>query len=138
MTDHPRFKGDDAIPKEFIYRGSMIFLTNKDFQKYIDHGVGKYVPHMEAFMSRSLYLDLKMHTKRDVAWWIEHLTTRHRVLQLMGGISAEEEKMLVSWIMANKDNIRQLSLRTAINLGKVFKRNKSTWKKTAEILFIKQ
>lgn len=139
MTDHSRFKGDDAIPKEFEYNGSMVFLTNQDFQWYIDHGVGKHVDHMKAFMSRSIYLDLKMHTRKEVALWVSHVIGTNKVLQLqVGGITAAEEQMLLEWVMKNYENVRELSIRTVINLGKTFKRNKKDWEKTANILFIRK
>jgi hypothetical protein len=143
MTDHPRFKGTDALPKEFIFRGSMIFLTNKDFQKYIDESKGKYVAHMEALMSRSIYLDLKMHSRREVACWARHLVLRNKILRQLPTpdgkpITESEETMLMDWIRDNTDNLRELSIRTALKLGRIFIRNPNEWKRRAEILFLRE
>lgn len=142
MTDHPRFKGTDALPKEFVFRGSMIFLTNKDFQRYIDEGRGKYVPHMEALMSRSIYLDLCMHDRREVALWARHLVIKNKILRQIPTpdgkqITEAEEIMLMDWIRDNTDNLRELSIRTALKLARIFIRNRSEWKKRAEILFLR-
>jgi hypothetical protein len=137
MTDHPRFKGENALPKEFTFRGSMIFLTNKDFQKYIDDGKGKYVPHMEALMSRSIYLDLKMHSRREVGLWTKHLVINNRILQEFG-LSSEEQLMVLDWLMTHIDQLRELSIRTAIKLGRVYKRNPDQWEKRARILFLRE
>lgn len=137
MTDHPRFKGENALPKEFTFRGSMIFLTNKDFQKYIDESKGKYVPHMEALMSRSIYLDLKMHSRREVGLWTRHLVINNRILQEFG-LSSDEQLMVLDWLMKHIDQLRELSIRTAIKLGRVYKRNPNEWEKRARILFLRE
>lgn len=136
MTDHPRFKGQDALPKEFEFRGSMVFLTNRNFQDYIDHKVGKHVDHMQALMSRSMYLDLKMHTRREVALWTRHIVIRNKILRQIG-ISENDEGMLVDWIVSHQKELRELSIRTALKLGKIFLMNPDNWKDTAEILLIR-
>jgi len=143
MTDHPRFKGVDALPKEFVFRGAMIFLTNKNFQEYIDNGKGKYVPHMEALMSRSIYLDLKMHNRREVACWARHLVLKNKILRQLPtqdgqSITEPEEMMLMDWIRDNTNDLRELSIRTAIKLGRVYLRNRTEWKRRAEILFLRE
>jgi hypothetical protein len=137
MTDHPRFKGEGALDKSFIYRGAILFLTNKDFQKYMDDGKGKYVPHMEALMSRSIYLDLCMHERREVALWARHLVLKNRILQDIG-TTQSEEMMLMDWIRDNTENLRELSIRTAIKLARIFKQNPTEWKRRAEILLLRE
>lgn len=142
MTDHPRFKGEGALPKEFTFRGAMIFLTNKNFQEYIDEGKGRYTPHMEALMSRSIYLDLKMHNRREVALWTRHLVLRNKILRQIETkdgrpITEQEEIMLMDWIRDNMDDLRELSIRTALKLARVYLRNRNEWQKRARILFLR-
>ena len=145
MSDHARFKGDDGLPKEFYYEGSMVFLTNRNFQHYIDTGYGKNVDHMKALLSRSIYLDLKMHTRREVSLWVNHIVTKYGILQRLGDINSTEEKMLSDWVVKHKDDVRELSVRTALNLGKIYRRwkhnkdtNKTDWETNAKILFLKK
>lgn len=139
-TDHPRFKGDDAIPQEFIYEGAMIFCTNLNFQQYIDHGIGRYVPHMVALMSRSIYLDLKMHTRREVAMWARYIVQTFHILQSIG-LSKADEVMLTDWIVENKDNLRELSIRTVLKLGQIYgamSHKKIPWQATAGALLLRE
>jgi hypothetical protein len=139
MTDHPRFKGETALPKEYEFEGAMIFLTNKDFQRQLDEGKGRYVEHMHALMSRSIYLDLKMHSRREVALWTQHLVIRNGILrQDPIGLNGDQEKMLVKWIVDRQTQLRELSIRTAIKLGKIFKMNPDQWEKVASILLLKE
>jgi len=147
MTDHPRFKGDNnkadngerKYEKEFTYKGAMVFLTNKDFQEYIDREDGKYVEHMKALMSRAIYLDLKMHTRREVALWTRHIVLANHILSLPPiELSRDTESMLVDWLIDNTENLRELSIRTAIKLGKIFKANPEAWERVASILLLRE
>ena len=136
FTDHSKFKGEDALPKEFVYSGSMIFLTNKNFQDYVDSGYGRYVEHMSALLSRSIYLDLKMHSRREVLIWIRHLVERNKILQ-QAGCSAGQERDALEWLTQNVSDLRELSIRTALKLGKFMLMNNTNWTRLAEITLIK-
>lgn len=135
-TDHSRFKGENALPKEFVYRGSMVFLTNKNFQSILDVGSGKYIEHIRALMSRSIYLDLKMHTRREVCLWAKHLVVRNRILQQIG-LNATQELEVVEWLVKHQNDLRELSIRTAIKLGKIYKIDPIDWESKAKILLLK-
>jgi hypothetical protein len=137
-TDHSIFKGDSGIPREFVYNGSMIFLTNKDFQDYLDRGTGKYVEHMSALMSRSIYLDLKMHTRREVALWSRHIILRNKVLQ--GApfyMSKEQELEAVDWVRDRRDDLREMSIRTILKVGKLMKRFPQEWERACELVLLR-
>lgn len=136
MTDHPRFKGEDALPKEFTYSGAMLFLTNKNFQEYIDSAQGRYVEHMSALMSRSIYLDLKMHSRREVEIWGSHLVGRNKILQQMG-CTAGQERDAIDWIKKNAHDLRELSIRTYIKIGKFMKMNDQNWERLAQITLLR-
>jgi hypothetical protein len=144
MTDHPKFKGNNAtLPKQFQYKGSMIFLTNKNFQDHIDFG-GPHVEHMKALMSRAIYLDLRMHSRREVSLWARHLIVRNHILvndlSGKGKITEDEEKMLMDWIIQHMDEMREVSIRTALKLGLIFKsaraRGKS-WEASARMALLR-
>jgi hypothetical protein len=61
----------DRMPRFFDFEGSVIFITNYDFDEFIDRG-HKLSPHFEALISRSHYLDLAMKTKQDYVRSEEH------------------------------------------------------------------
>jgi len=136
MTDHPRFKGEDALPKEFVYAGAMLFLTNKNFQDYIDSGYGRYVEHMSALMSRSIYLDLKMHSRREVEIWGSHLVERNKILQ-QDGCTPGQERDAIDWVKKNMWDCRELSIRTYLKLGKFMKMNDQSWERLAAITLLR-
>ena len=143
-TDHAKFKGDSVLPKEYHFNGSMIFLTNKDFQATVDFG-GSHAEHMSAIMSRSLYVDLKMHSRREVILWTGYLVRTYKILQQLGNITADEERMLMQWIVTNMNSLRYASVRSVILLGRLFKRAKESgtvttqnWERNAKITLLKQ
>lgn len=54
----------EPIPRTFDFGGSIIFITNYDFDAMIEKN-HKLTPHLQALMSRSHYIDLTMKTRRD-------------------------------------------------------------------------
>jgi len=138
-TDNAIFKGDSSIPREFVYNGSMVFLTNKDFQEYIDKGTGRYVEHMEALMSRSIYLDLKMHVRREVALWAGHIVRRNKVLQGPPMyLDRDQEEDAVNWVLNRRDDLREMSIRTILKVGKLMKRFPGEWERAAELVLLRE
>ena len=115
MTDHPRFKGEDGLPKSFTFKGSVIFLSNRDFHTEVEDGRGRFVEHMAALLDRSLYIDLAIHDRRSVGLWVHHLVSRNRILQGMG-LSLENERRALEWLATHRDQLRELSIRTAKKL----------------------
>ena len=137
MSDHSRFKGDDAPPKQFEYRGSMVFLTNKDFQRVIDGTRSrKNAEHMSALMSRSIYLDLMMHTRRQITLWVHHIVTNNLILQKIG-CTAEQEKEAVDWLVDNMEDLREISIRTALKVGRFMKMDPENWETDAKVTLLK-
>ena len=66
LADYNMVDGDsaDLIPRSFDFDGTIVFITNMDFDRLIDGG-SKIAPHLEAMISRSHYLDLEMKSRRD-------------------------------------------------------------------------
>jgi len=143
MTDHPRFKGDSALPKSFQYNGSIIFITNRNFYAEIERGASKYIEHMKALLDRSIYIDLKIHDRRTVALWVTHIVTLHRILQGMG-LSAQMEQDGLKWLRENVEDVRELSIRTVVKMGKMMLMSQSKnkditvdWREMASLAFLK-
>jgi hypothetical protein len=129
MSESQALKNDD-VPNTFEYAGSMIFITNIDFQTYVDNGKGKLAPHLQALLTRTMYLDLKLHTDRDLMLWIDHVITKNHVL-VKDGLKHEQEKEVLDFMKANRTDLRNLSIRTALKLAMLVKMNPAKWQTMA-------
>jgi hypothetical protein len=115
----PQLREND-IPQAFKFQGAMIFISNLDFQRFVDEGKNKYAQHFEAIMSRSLYLDLRIHTKQELNVWIQHIVKKAAILR-SEGLTPSQEKAALQFINKNKDSLRELSLRTVLKLSQLMK-----------------
>lgn len=122
----------ERIPRTFEFQGSIIFITNIDFDALIAKK-HKLTPHLEALMSRSHYLDLTMKSKRD------YLVRIRQVIKqgMLSELSVNERNDVIDFIDDNYDKLRELSLRAAIKLGNLRKTAKD-WRKIARITMLKQ
>lgn len=127
--------GND-IPSQFEYNGTMIFISNTDFQRVIE-GKTKLAPHFEALLSRSMYLDLKIHSRRAIAIWVNYLVSSKGILRVHYDLTKEQERQAVDWLLDHKDEVRTLSIRDAMKIGQLMKSDYDTWERDAEILLLK-
>lgn len=125
----------DDIPQSFEFNGAMIFISNLDFQKFVDEGKNKYAQHFEALMSRSLYLDLRLHGKNELGVWIEHVAQSGNIF-VREGLSPEQGKAVLSFLRTNRENLRELSLRTLLKTSQLVKTH-NNWESMARILLTK-
>lgn len=112
----------NTLPRSFEYNGVIIFITNLDFDEMIRRG-NKLAPHMEALMSRSLYVDLTMRTPRDCLVRIRQvvedgLNDRNGIL---AGLSGAEQKEVIEFIEKNYLSFREISLRSAKKIANLRK-----------------
>lgn len=126
---------EDDVPQEFEFNGAMIFISNLDFQKFVDEGKNKYAQHFEAIMSRSLYLDLRLHSRDELGVWIEHVATTGNMFRREGLTDAQGTAVL-SFIRANRNRLRELSLRTLLKAAQLVKVH-NEWERMAEVLLLK-
>lgn len=119
----------ESIPEKFEFEGSVIFITNYDFDALIASG-NKLAPHFEALVSRSLYLDLAMKTKMDYFVRIQQVV-RGGMLRDRG-FSEPETTMIVEFIRNNMDSLRELSLRMVVKLSNLYRMDKVNWQKLAK------
>lgn len=123
----------ERLPRQFEFEGSVIFITNYDFDVMIDRG-SRLSPHFEAMISRSHYLDLAMKTKRDYFIRIKMVVSNG---MLDDTLSKAQQKTLVEFIEKHMDKLRELSLRMVIKLGGLMKMNPTGWEKLAKITCMK-
>ena len=119
----------ESIPEKFEFQGSIIFITNYDFDAMIESG-NKLAPHFQALVSRSHYLDLAMKTKMDYIVRIRQVV-RGGMLRDRG-FSAAEQTLILEFIENNMERLRELSLRMVVKISGLYKMDKSNWQKLAK------
>ena len=125
MTD----EDGDSVPEKFEFEGSVIFITNYDFDNMIESG-SKLAPHFEALVSRSHYLDLAMKTKMDYMVRIKQVVRGGMLKQR--GLNEVETIMVMQFIENNMERLRELSLRMVVKIAGLYKMDKSNWQKLAK------
>ena len=104
------------IPRSFDFEGTIIFISNYDFDAMIDRG-HKLAPHLEALMSRAMYIDLGMKNKRDYFIRIKQVIADG----MLNSFTAEQQNDILSFIEENIDSLHELSLRMALKIADLVK-----------------
>lgn len=120
----------DIIPRSFQFDGTIVFITNIDFDQMIERG-SKLAPHLQAMVSRSHYIDLAMKTRRDYLVRIKQVI-RQGLLRDRG-LNPIEENRVVQFIEDHQDTLREFSLRVAIKLASLIKRNPLNFVKMGKV-----
>jgi hypothetical protein len=129
-----RDEEDEPMPTTFDFEGSIIFITNYDFDKMISAG-HKLSEHLAAMVSRAHYIDLTLKSKRDFIIRI------HQVIKegmLSDRLTKKQIDECLEFIEANSGKLRELSLRMAIKIAKIMKTHPTRWEKIARITCCKQ
>jgi hypothetical protein len=125
----------DDIPQSFEFSGAMIFISNLDFQRFVDEGKNKYAQHFEALMSRSLYLDLRLHSRNELGVWIEHIAKSGNIF-IREGLTPDQGAAVLTFLRTHRDTLRELSLRTLLKTSQLVKTH-ANWETMARILLTK-
>lgn len=127
------FLGESDIPETFTYEGSIIFITNLDFDKMIQRG-SKIGKHLEALISRSHYIDLGLKSVRDYVVRIKQVVERTKMLS---NLDRYQQAEVIKFIEDNKESLREISLRTALKVGTLVGSGKANWMNIAKITMCK-
>jgi hypothetical protein len=132
MTEGVLYDEDTAerLPKSFSFEGTIIFISNLDFDGMIEKG-HRLAPHLQAMMSRSHYIDLALKTKRDYMIRIRQVLKQGLLDQT--GLDKLAQDDVVNFLEVNRDSLRELSLRIALKVAAVRKMNTARWEKTAKV-----
>ena len=117
----------ELVPRNFDFDGTIIFISNYDFDAMIDKG-HKLAPHLQALVSRSHYIDLAMKTRRDYLVRIRQVIG----MGLLNHLTIDEQADVVTFIECNHETLREMSLRIAIKIGALRKQS-DNWEKIARI-----
>ena len=108
----------EYLPTSFEFEGTIIFITNTDFDTVIAKG-GKLAPHFTAMVSRSMYLDLGMKTTRDYLIRIKQVVDGGMLTNM--ALTNVQQYELLTFIEKNFNNLRELSLRMVVKLAALIK-----------------
>ena len=107
-----RLLREEGIPNSFEFKGGAIFITNIKFENVRSK---KLKDHLEALESRCHYLDLTIDTEHEKML---------RIRQIVGdgmlddyALTAAQKTELTDYIDANKQNLREISLRMVLKIA---------------------
>lgn len=126
---------DNQIPKEFEYHGTVVFITNVDLDREIEKDT-KLSPHIDALLSRSIYLDLGVHTNQEILIRIESVVRNTNMLS-RAGLNQQEINDLLLWLRDNVDNLRTISLRTVLQIAMFINTSTTGWRDIAQTILFK-
>lgn len=109
-----KYLEENGIPNTFLFQGSIVFITNYDFDRMINANT-KMAPHFKALASRTTYLDLKIHTKLEIMVRVQQVALDSGLLQSKG-IEEEMAKDMIQWMWDNYNTMRELSVRSLLKL----------------------
>lgn len=124
------------VENQFEYKGSMIFITNLELQGISDMGKSRLAPHFAALLSRSLYLDLKLHTPKDLLAWINHMVTKNGIL-IQDGLTPNEQATALQYLNTNYERFRDLSIRSIKKIGQLIKLDSNNWQTHANVVLLR-
>jgi len=120
----------ETLPKSFDFCGNIIFITNKDFQQMATKDT-KLSPHIEAMMSRSMYVDIGVKSVRDYLIRIKQVIDEG---MLDNDIRYEDQQDLMHYLKVNANNMQELSLRMVKKLASLINIDATNWKELAKIV----
>jgi hypothetical protein len=118
----------EGIPDSFNFHGSVIFITNLKFDKMKSQ---KLRDHLDALQSRCHYLDLTLDTMRDKVLRIKQIARSGELFADMD-ISNIGQDEIIEFMNANKNKLREMSLRMAIKIAQLYKSFPTKWQALAQ------
>ena len=123
----------EGIPDRFEFKGSVIFITNLKFDKMKSQ---KLRDHLDALQSRCHYLDLTLDTMRDKLLRIKQIA-KDGVLFADYDLNEYSQDDIIDFMHANKDRLREVSLRMALKIADLRKSFPNNWKRMSETTCMK-
>lgn len=87
-------------------------------------------------MSRSLYLDLRLHRRQELAVWVSNIAKKGHIFA-REGISESVGAQILAFLSTNQDTLRELSIRTLLKACQLAKTNPHNWQTVAAVLLCK-
>jgi hypothetical protein len=118
-----RLLRSEGIPDRFEFKGAAIFITNIKFEHVRSK---KLKDHLDALESRCHYIDLQMDTQREKILRIKQVVNEAGMLDDHDFTEVEKDE-IVEFIDANKDRLRELSLRMVLKIADLRKSFPKSW-----------
>lgn len=118
----------EKIPRSFEFEGTIIFITNYDFDAMIQRG-HKLAPHFAALISRSHYIDLAMKTERDYLIRIKQVVKQG----LLRNLNDTQKADVLRFVEQNSHRMRELSLRMVLKIASIRKMEMPAWESLAKV-----
>lgn len=107
----------DKFPNEFDFKGAVVFITNLNFREMANKG-GKLAPHFSALLSRSMYLDLTLRSKRARVLRIKDVFFSSMRKNI--GLTAAQGNEVIEYVLDNADRLDELSLRSVKHIADLY------------------
>ena len=117
----------EGVPDCFDFKGACIFITNLQFSNLKSK---KLQDHLEALQSRCHFLDLTLNTMRDRFLRIKQIFRQGQLFNDYD-FSPEQGDEILNFMDANKDRLREMSLRMALKIADLTKVSADNWKALA-------
>lgn len=124
----------EGVPNEYTFEGSVIFLSNLNFERMAT-GSDRRAQHIAALNTRSLVLDLQIHTPRAKYIWVRYKAVT-AILPNMN-VTEETQTKVLEYLDKHYDRFKSLSLRTIEYLVTTIRMNGENWQKDANIMLLK-
>lgn len=123
-----------GVPESFDFKASVIFITNIKFDAKRATKLGE---HLKALQSRSHYIDLTINTTRDKFLRILQIAEKtdengDSILFEGFGFTSMQCSEIIEYMRENIDNMRELSLRSAIKIAELVRIRPNGWRRLAE------
>ena len=132
-TDSRVLRGE-GIPDRFEFKGSAIFITNIKFEPVRSKTLRS---HLDALESRCHYIDLQMDTQREKILRIQQVVSKGKMLERYEFEPCVQDEV-VEFVVDNKDNLRELSLRMVLKVADLRKGFPKSWKAMAKTTCMKR
>jgi len=129
-----RLLRSEGVPNRFEFKGSAIFITNIKFEHVKSK---KLRDHLNALESRCHYIDLQMDTMREKMLRIRQVIQQNEMLASYDFEPCVQDE-LIDFVEANKDKLRELSLRMVLKLAGLKKSFPTTWQMMAKTTCMKR
>jgi hypothetical protein len=128
-----RILREEGIPNTFNFNGSVIFITNLNFN---DKRSNKIKAHLDALQSRCHYLDLTVNSERDKMLRIKQV---HRDSDLFARYEFESyvTDEIFNFMWEHKTNLREISLRMCLKIADLVKISPTNWREFAKATCVK-
>jgi len=123
----------EGIPDSFEFKGSVIFITNLQFDTMRSQ---KLRDHLDALQSRCHYLDLTLDTMRDKVLRIKQIAKDGVLFQDYDFEECVQDE-IIDFMNDNQTRLREMSLRMALKIADLRKMSVLNWKRLAETTCMK-